>query len=109
MAKTIMTLKSCLRTVKLFRGDTGVEFALDICTKITLQDAKFKTSYSVVPDAGTVIKKKNFMQEEKCKCLGIDEGSGFQHASRKENICIERYRRIPEVLNSESQIHVKSI
>ena len=91
-------LEGLLRTVKAFSDDNGMEFGLEKCAKATFQKGKVKTTNSVVLDVDTVIRELE--QEQTYKYLGINEGSGIQHASMNE-IRKECYRRVRAVLKSE--------
>ena len=91
-AKNDQDLKGLLNTVKEFRNDIGMEFGLDKCGKASFVRGKLQETSSINLDKDTAI--RDLDAEETCKYLGVNEGDGINHASMKEKIRKEHYRRI---------------
>lgn len=88
-----------LHTVKTFSDDILMEFGLDKCAKATFRKGKLTTSENIQLDVDTVIQQLE--PDSTYKYLGINEGDGIQHASMKEKIKKEYYRRIRLITKSE--------
>lgn len=69
-----------------------MELGLDRCTRVAFKTEKLveKTGTRLNPD--TIIKEPE--QQEVYKNLGVNEEHGIQHASIKEKIPEECYRRV---------------
>ena len=100
-------LEGSLKTVKKLSDDIGMEFGLDKCAKATFKKGRLEKSSPIEIDIKTTIRELE--QEELYKYLGINEGNGIQHASMKEKIRRECYRRVRAVLktelNSKNRVH----
>ena len=82
-AKDDSELEELLRIVKGFSDDIGMEFGLSKCAKATIKRGKFEKYDHVQLDEEIII--KDLEQEKVCKYLGVDESSGIQHATMKQN------------------------
>lgn len=98
-AKNDQQLEGLLTTVKEFSNDICMEFGLDKCAKATFLKGKLSETSSLNLDVDTIIKELD--QNETYKYLGVNEGNGIKHATMKEKIRKEYYRRIRLVLKSE--------
>ena len=98
-AKNDQDLEGLLNTVKEFSNDIGMEFGLDKCAKASFVRGKLQKTLSINLDIDTAI--RDLDPEETCKYLGVKEGDGINHASVKEKIRKEYYRRIRLVLKTE--------
>lgn len=98
-AKNDQQLEGLLTTVSEFSKDICMEFGLDKCAKATFVKGKLKESDSIIVDLETAIKELD--PESSYKYLGVNEGDGIEHASMKEKIRKEYYRRIRLVLKTE--------
>ena len=98
-AKNDQDLEGLLNTVKEFSNDIDMEFGLDKCAKASFVRGKFQKTSSINLDIGTVI--RDLDPEGTYKYLGVNEGDGINHASMKEKIRKEYYRRIRLVLKTE--------
>ena len=92
-------LEDLLTIVKDFSDDIGMEFGLDKCATATFKRGKFQKSNNLQLDINTVI--KNLDQDEVYKYLGVHEGDGIRHATMKEKIRKECYRRVRLILETE--------
>ena len=88
-----------LAIVKAFSDDVKMEFGLEKCAKATFKKGKLTSTESMNLGLDTVI--QDLEQDSTYKYLGINEGDGIQHATMKEKIRKEYYRRIRLVLGSE--------
>ena len=88
-----------LAIVKAFSDDIKMEFGLDKCAKVTFKKGKLTSTENINLGLDTVI--QDLEQDSTYKYLGINEGDGIQHATMKEKIRKEYYRRIRLVLGSE--------
>ena len=88
-----------LKTVKTFSDDIGMEFGLDKCAKATFHRGRLVQGESLVIDKSTTI--KDLEPDAFYKYLGVNEGDGIQHATMKENIRKEYYRRLRSILKTE--------
>ena len=98
-AKNDLDLEGLLDTVKEFSNGTGMEFGLDKCAKAFFVRGKPQKTSSINLDINTTI--RDLDPEETYKYLGGNEGDGINHASVKEKIRKEYYRRIRLVLKTE--------
>ena len=98
-AKNDQDLEGLLSTVKEFSNDTGMEFGLDKCAKAPFVRGKLQKTSSINLDIDAAI--RDLDPEETYKYLGVNEGDGINHASVKEKISKEYYRRIKLVLKTE--------
>ena len=98
-AKNDQHLEGLLTTVKEFSKDICMDFGLDKCAKATFVKGKLQNSTAINLDFDTTIKELN--SEESYKYLGVNEGDGINHATMKEKIRKEYYRRIRLVLKTE--------
>ena len=64
-----------------------------------IQEGKLTQTADITVDTNTIIKELE--QEGTYKYLGINEGDGIQHATMKEQIRKEYYRRVRLVTKSE--------
>ncbi|KAF7224300.1 putative LOC107388682-like protein [Nothobranchius furzeri] len=85
--------------VKLFSDDICMQFGLDKCAKATFKKGKLTSTSNIQLDQETVVMELN--QEETYKYLGVSEGDGIQHATMKEKVKKEYYRRVRLVIKSE--------
>ena len=76
-----------------------MEFGLDKCAKASFARGKLQKTSSINLDIDTAI--RDLDPEETYKYLGVNEGDGINHASMKEKIRKEYYRRIRLVLKTE--------
>ena len=88
-----------LNIVKTFSDDIRMEFGLAKCATATFQRGKLTETTDLVLDNNTAIRELD--QDSTYKYLGVNEGDGIQHASMKEKIRKEYYRRVRLVLRSE--------
>ena len=88
-----------LAIVKAFSDDVKMEFGLEKCAKATFKKGKLTSTENINLGLDTVI--QDLGQDSTYKYLGINEGDGIQHATMKEKIRKEYYRRIRLVLGSE--------
>ena len=88
-----------LTVVKKFSDDIRMEFGLEKCAKATFKRGKLTKTSDLHTDTDTSIREVD--QEEAYKYLGINEGDGIQHATMKEKVRKEYYRRVRLVLKSE--------
>ena len=98
-AKNDQDLEDLLNTVKEFSNDIGIEFGLDKCAKASFFRENLQKKSSINLDIDTTI--RDLDPEETYKYLEVNEGDGINHASMKENIRKEYYRRIRLVLKTE--------
>ena len=76
-----------------------MEFGLDKCAKASFVRGKLQKTSSINLDIDAAI--RDLDPEETYKYLGVNEGDGINHASMKEKIRKEYYRRIRLVLKTE--------
>ena len=88
-----------LKTIKAFSDDICMQFGLAKCAKATFKRGKLTQTTDITVDTNTTIKELE--QEGAYKYLGINEGDGIQHATMKEQIRKEYYRRVRLVTKSE--------
>ena len=88
-----------LKTIKTFSDDICMQFGLAKCAKATFKMGKLTQTTDITVDTNTTIKELE--QEGAYKYLGINEGDGIQHATMKEQIRKEYYRRVRPVTKSE--------
>ena len=88
-----------LTVVKKLSDDIRMEFGLEKCAKATFKRGKLTKTSDLHIDTDTSIRELD--QEEAYKYLGINEGDGIQHATMKEKVRKEYYRRVKLVLKSE--------
>ena len=88
-----------LKTIKTFSDDICMQFGLAKCAKATFKRGKLTQTTAITVDTNTTIKELE--QEGAYKYLGINEGDGIQHATMKEQIRKEYYRRVRLVTKSE--------
>ena len=98
-AKNDQDLEDLLNTVKEFSNDIGMEFRLYKCAKASFVRGKLPKTSSINLDIDTAI--RDLEPEETYKYLGVNEGDGINHASMKEKIRKEYYRRIRLVLKTK--------
>eukprot|EP00795_Rhopilema_esculentum_P000153 gene153-9770_t len=84
-----------------------MEFGLDKCAKATFQRGKLVKKNNIKLYLDTTIKELE--QEEVYKYLGVNEGHGIQHATMKEKIRKECYRRVRAFLKTEQDYSNKLI
>ena len=92
-------LEGLLTTVKEFSNDIAMQFGLDKCAKVTFKREKLVRTSDIQVDTNTIIQELE--QEGTYKYLGINEGDGIQHATIKEKIRKEYYRRVRLITRSE--------
>ena len=97
--KNEQDLESLLNTVKEFSNDIGMEVGLGKCAKVSFVRGKLQKTSSINLDIDTAV--RDLDPEETYKYLGVNEGDGINHASMKEKIRKEYYRRIRLVLKTE--------
>ena len=90
-AKNDQDLEDLLNTVK--------EFSNDKCAKASFVRGKLPKTSSINLDIDTAI--RDLEPEDTYKYLGVNEGDGINHASMKEKIRKEYYRRIRLVLKTK--------
>ena len=88
-----------LTVVKKFKDNIRMEFGLEKCAKATFKRGKLTKTSDLHIDTDTSIRELD--QEEAYKYLGINKGDGIQHATMKEKVRKEYYRRVRLVLKSE--------
>ena len=88
-----------LKIVKTFSDDIQMEFGLDKCAKATFKRGRLTETTNIELDADTCI--RDLEQEGIYKYLGVNEGDGIQHATMKEKVRKEYYRRTRLILNSQ--------
>ncbi|KAF7218105.1 putative LOC107393841-like protein [Nothobranchius furzeri] len=98
-AKNDNQQEGLLQIVKLFSDDICMQFGLDKCAKATFKKGKLTSTSNIQLDQETVIMELN--QEDTYKYLGVNEGDGIQHATMKEKVKKEYYRRVRLVIKSE--------
>ena len=98
-AKNDQDLEGLLNKIKEFSSDIGMEFGLEKCTKASFVRGKLQKKSSINLDIDTTI--RDLDPEETYKYLGVNEGDGINHASMKEKIRKEYYRRIRLTLKTE--------
>ena len=76
-----------------------IKFGLDKYATAEFKRGKLTKTTSVILDEETAIKE--LQQEDSYKYLGINEAEGIQHATMKEKIRKEYYRRVRLILKSE--------
>ena len=86
-----------LTVVKKFSDGIRMEFGLEKCAKATFKRGKLTKTSDLHIDTSI----RELDQEEAYKYLGINEGDGIQHASMKEKVRKEYYRRVRLILKSE--------
>ena len=100
-AKYDHELEELLQTVKKFSDDVGMKFELEKFAKVTFIKGRFGKSRSIELDNRKKIRKELEQEEEAYKYLGVNESNGIQHATMKEKIRKECYRRVRAVLKTE--------
>ena len=100
-AKYDHELEELLQTVKKFSDDVGMKFGLEKFAKVTFIKGRFEKSRSIELDNRKKIRKELEQEEEAYKYLGVNESNGIQHATMKEKIRKECYRRVRAVLKTE--------
>ena len=98
-AKDDDNLEGLLQTVKSFSDDIGMKFGLEKCAKATFIKGKLTNTTSIELENDTTIRELE--QEEVYKYLGINESNGIKHATMKEKIRKECYRRVRAILKTE--------
>ena len=73
-----------------------------LCAKATFKRGKLVKTLDIQVDTNTIIQELE--QEGAYKYLGINEGNGIQHATMKEKIRKEYYRRVRLVTRSELNV-----
>ena len=92
-------LQRLLIIVKQISDDISMEFGLDKCVKATFLRGKLLNAKNITLDTTTII--KDLQLEESYKYLGVTEGDGMQHSSKREKIRKECFRRVRSNLRSE--------
>ena len=87
-----------LTVVKKFSDDIRMDFGLEKCAKATFKRGKLTKTSDLYIDTDTSIRELD--QEEAYKYLGINEDDRIQHATMKEKVRKEYYRRVRLVLKS---------
>ncbi|XP_066926768.1 uncharacterized protein [Clytia hemisphaerica] len=98
-AKNDRELEGLLTTVHQFSKDISMEFGLDKCAKATFIRGRIRQTSDILLDLDNSIKELD--PEQTYKYLGVNEGEGIQHATMKEKVRREYYRRIRLVLKTE--------
>ena len=98
-AKDDDNLEGLLQTVKSFSDDIGMKFGLEKCAKATFIKGKLTNTTSIELENDTTIRELE--QEEVYKYLGINESNRIKHATMKEKIRKECYRRVRAILKTE--------
>ena len=98
-AKDDLELEGLLQTVKKSSDTIGMKFELEKYPKANFLKGKLEKSTSI--ELGNSMKVKELEQEEVCKCIGDNESNGIQHATMKEKIRKECYRRVWATLKTE--------
>ena len=98
-AKNDRELEGLLTTVQQFSKDICMDFGLDKCAKATFVKGRIKKTSSISLDIDTTIRELD--PEETYKYLGVNEGDGINHASMKERVRKEYYRRVRLLLKTE--------
>lgn len=88
-----------LIVVKTFRDHLRMEFGLEKCVRATFERGKLTEKSDLQLDAETCIRELD--QERADKYLGINGGDVVQHATMKEKVSNEYYRRVRPVRESE--------
>ena len=76
-----------------------MNLGLDNCATAEFKQDKLTKTTSIILDEETVVKE--LQQEDSYKYLGMNEAEGIQHATTKEKIRKEYYRRVRLILKSE--------
>ena len=76
-----------------------MEFGLHKCAKATFFREKFLKAKNITLDTIMVI--KDLEHQESYKYLGVTEGDGIQHSSKREKIRNECFRMVRSILRSE--------
>ena len=100
-AKYDHELEELLQTEKKFSDDVGMKFELEKFAKVNFIKGRFGKSRSIELDNRKKIRKELEQEEEAYKYLGVNESNGIQHATMKEKIRKECYRRVRAVLKTE--------
>ena len=104
-AKNDKQLEGLLAIVKKFSDDIQMQFGLDKCAKAFFKKGKLTKTTNLELD------DKSFIQEldpdGAYKYLGIYESNGIKHATMKEKVRKDYYRRIKMVLKSQLNLSNK--
>ena len=89
-------LNSLVKTVRVFSEDIGLEFPIEKCTMLVMENGKIVKSVGI---DGKVI--KSLQEGESYKYLGILEADKFLEEKMNLNVSKEFIRRIRKVLKSK--------
>ena len=98
-ARNDRDLEGLLAIVKQFSDDICMEFGLDKCAKATFHRGRIRKTSNISLDFETKIRELD--PEEAYRYLGVNEGDGINHATMKEKVRREYYRRIRLVMKTE--------
>ena len=92
-------LDSLLQTVYVFSGDIGMEFGIEKCAMLVMENGNIVKSVGIELPDGKVI--KSLQEGESYKYLGILEADKFLEENMKLNVSKEYIRRLRKVLKSK--------
>ena len=92
-------LDSLLQTVRVFSKDIGMEFGIEKCAMLVMENGKIVKSVGIELPDGKVI--KSLQESESYKYLGILEADKFLEEKMKLNVSKEYIRRIRKVSKSK--------
>ena len=91
-------LDSLVQTVCVFSGDIGMEFGIEKCAMLVMENGKIMKSVGIELPDGKVI--KSLQESESYKYLGILKADKFLEEKMKLNVSkeyIRRLRRVPGI------------
>ena len=98
-AKNDKQLERLLTIVKKFSDNIQMQFGLDKCAKASFKKGKLTKTTHIEQDDKSIIQELD--PDGAYKYLGIFESNDIKHATMKEKVRKEYYRRVKMVLKSE--------
>ena len=88
-----------IKTTKQFSDDIKMEFGLDKCAKVSIEDGKITKKDNIEVEPGKVISELE--AEETYKYLGVEEANEIKDGKVKNVVRKEYYRRVRNIAKSE--------
>jgi len=91
-------IESLVHTVGIFSEDNGMQYGIEKCATIKLQDGKIKHTEDIVLPNAHVIRE---VKEDGYKYLGVLETDPIKNNEMKDKVKMEYLRRVRKVLQSK--------
>ena len=92
-------LDSLVQTIRIFSKDIGMEFGIEKCAVLVIEQGKIVNSVGIELQDGKVI--TSLQEGENYKCLGILEADIFLGKEMKVKVSKKYFRRLKKVLRSK--------